>query len=427
MENFLDEILDRFDTTDIDEDQKYEIFKELTVKYESMKYSYEQPKLFLREIMKIRKITSKIQNIKNIYNHEYIDYSIERLIYLLISKNLYHFSYFHNKTFKSLRNSYINDITNYKNSKIIYGRILYHEFYNLFIKKLYAIDVFLILRFTAATTSGITSPAWRTITVLPGRRPRPPGPRCAARVLVVDPATATRVSLAYGVARPVRPIETRISSSSVVRSSAGTCRRSPSRRPQVAPAPAAKRGRPPWRRRRRSVSQGSADGRCQWRANSYAAASPSTVLLSGLTARPARSTGSGRGVRAKRHAPRSGGAAVHRRRPVGRERAGGGVTAAPSWRSDRADGIAGVGEPAEPGRRLAVGSAPRRPRRAGTPRRAPRGPREPVMRRHFFKPLLRRMRQFQFSFGHLDGDFKTADDRNINRGCRVDFLEGGAA
>ena len=44
-----------------------------------------------------------------------------------------------------------------------------------------------------------------------------------------------------------------------------------------------------------------------------------------------------------------------------------------------------------------------------------------------FKPLLRRVREFQFSLGNLDGDLQTVDSGNVNRRSGVDFLERGAA
>ena len=50
--------------------------------------------------------------------------------------------------------------------------------------------------------------------------------------------------------------------------------------------------------------------------------------------------------------------------------------------------------------------------------------RQTMMLDGFFKPFLRRARQFQFSFGGLDRDFKATDGGNINRRRLVDFFQG---
>ena len=76
---------------------------------------------------------------------------------------------------------------------------------------------------TGPTTSGMTSPAWRTMTVSPGRTSlaRTWSSLCSVALPTVTPPTNTGSSTANGVARPVRPIDTRMSSSFVVRSSGG--------------------------------------------------------------------------------------------------------------------------------------------------------------------------------------------------------------
>ena len=76
---------------------------------------------------------------------------------------------------------------------------------------------------TGPTTSGITSPALRTITVSPGRTSLAPtwSSLCSVAMPTVEPPTNTGSSTANGVARPVRPIDTAMSRSSVVRSSGG--------------------------------------------------------------------------------------------------------------------------------------------------------------------------------------------------------------
>ena len=76
---------------------------------------------------------------------------------------------------------------------------------------------------TGPSTSGITSPAFRTITVSPTRTSL----RCTSSKLcsvaraTVDPATTTGSSSATGVSAPVRPTCTVMSRRSVVFSSGG--------------------------------------------------------------------------------------------------------------------------------------------------------------------------------------------------------------
>ena len=74
---------------------------------------------------------------------------------------------------------------------------------------------------TGPTTSGMTSPALRTITVSPGRTSLAFtwSWLCSVAWPTVEPPTNTGSSMANGVARPVRPIDTMMSLSSVVRSS----------------------------------------------------------------------------------------------------------------------------------------------------------------------------------------------------------------
>ena len=76
---------------------------------------------------------------------------------------------------------------------------------------------------TGPTTSGMTSPAFRTITVSPGRTSLTLtwSSLWSVATPTVEPPTNTGSSTANGVARPVRPIDTMMSLSSVVRSSGG--------------------------------------------------------------------------------------------------------------------------------------------------------------------------------------------------------------
>ena len=73
------------------------------------------------------------------------------------------------------------------------------------------------------TTSGITSPALRTMTVSPGRTSFSRTWSSLWRVArpTVDPPTKTGSSTANGVAFPVRPMETSMASRVVERSSGG--------------------------------------------------------------------------------------------------------------------------------------------------------------------------------------------------------------
>ena len=76
---------------------------------------------------------------------------------------------------------------------------------------------------TGPSTSGITSPALRIITVSPMRTPLRLTSSALCRVAspTVDPATLTGVMNANGVTRPVRPTLTRMSSSLVCASCGG--------------------------------------------------------------------------------------------------------------------------------------------------------------------------------------------------------------
>ena len=78
-------------------------------------------------------------------------------------------------------------------------------------------------RFTGPTTSGMTSPAFRTMTRSPGRTSFAAtwSSLCSVATPTVEPPTKTGSSWAKGVARPVRPMETWIATSRVVRSSGG--------------------------------------------------------------------------------------------------------------------------------------------------------------------------------------------------------------
>ena len=74
---------------------------------------------------------------------------------------------------------------------------------------------------TGPTTSGITSPAFRTTTVSPGRTSLSCtcSRLCNVAIPTVLPESTTGSSTANGVARPVRPIETEMSFKIVLRSS----------------------------------------------------------------------------------------------------------------------------------------------------------------------------------------------------------------
>ena len=76
---------------------------------------------------------------------------------------------------------------------------------------------------TGASTSGITSPALRIITVSPIRMPlrMTSWALCNVALVTVEPATLTGSMKANGVTRPVRPTLTLISSNLVVTSSGG--------------------------------------------------------------------------------------------------------------------------------------------------------------------------------------------------------------
>ena len=74
---------------------------------------------------------------------------------------------------------------------------------------------------TGPTTSGITSPAFRTITVSPGRTSfnATCSRLCNVAMPTVEPATITGCNTANGVTRPVLPTETWMSFNMVFRSS----------------------------------------------------------------------------------------------------------------------------------------------------------------------------------------------------------------
>ena len=76
---------------------------------------------------------------------------------------------------------------------------------------------------TGPTTSGMTSPALRTTTRSPGRTSFAAtwSSLCSVASPTVEPPTKTGSRRANGVARPVRPMETMMSRSLVVRSSGG--------------------------------------------------------------------------------------------------------------------------------------------------------------------------------------------------------------
>ncbi len=76
---------------------------------------------------------------------------------------------------------------------------------------------------TGPTTSGMTSPAFLTMTRSPGRTSFAAtwSSLCSVATPTVEPPTKTGSSWAKGVARPVRPMETWMAMSLVVRSSGG--------------------------------------------------------------------------------------------------------------------------------------------------------------------------------------------------------------
>ena len=76
---------------------------------------------------------------------------------------------------------------------------------------------------TGPTTSGMTSPALRTITVSPSRTSLRATSSwlCSVARSTVEPPTNTGSSTANGVARPVRPMLTKMLSRTVVFSSGG--------------------------------------------------------------------------------------------------------------------------------------------------------------------------------------------------------------
>src|SRR5438128_9527067 len=76
---------------------------------------------------------------------------------------------------------------------------------------------------TGPRTSGITSPARRTITVSPGRTSLrfTSSSLCSVAYVIVTPPTNTGSSTANGVTLPVRPVWTSIARRSAVRSSGG--------------------------------------------------------------------------------------------------------------------------------------------------------------------------------------------------------------
>jgi hypothetical protein len=76
---------------------------------------------------------------------------------------------------------------------------------------------------TGPTTSGMTSPARRTMTVSPSRTSfrRTSSSLCRVAVVTVTPPTYTGSNRAKGVTIPVRPVCTSILRSRLVRSSGG--------------------------------------------------------------------------------------------------------------------------------------------------------------------------------------------------------------
>ena len=106
---------------------------------------------------------------------------------------------------------------------------------------------------TGASTSGITSPARRTMTVSPMRTSlrRISSSLCSVALVTVTPPTNTGLSRATGVMAPVRPTCTSMSSSVVVASSAANLCASAAARAPRSPALSGPAANPLCRPRRR--------------------------------------------------------------------------------------------------------------------------------------------------------------------------------
>ena len=144
---------------------------------------------------------------------------------------------------------------------------------------------------TGSTTSGITSPALRTMTVSPGRTSFACtwSSLCSVARPTVEPPTNTGSSIGERRRLPGaadRHHDVARASSCVPR--AGTCRRSPSAAPCDVEAELARaaRGRRPSRPRRRSRRRGRGGAPASCSQNSYTSSSVSSVRISGFTGRP---------------------------------------------------------------------------------------------------------------------------------------------
>ena len=140
------------------------------------------------------------------------------------------------------------------------------------------------------TTSGITSPARRTITVSPTRTSRRAtwSALCSVALVTVTPATCTGASRATGVIAPVRPTCTSIASHrGGLLPAPGTCARSPSaaraRRSPSRPAGRSGRACRPRRRCRRAARRAARRCARSTRAGRRRRAATSTC---GLTGKP---------------------------------------------------------------------------------------------------------------------------------------------
>ena len=209
-------------------------------------------------------------------------------------------------------------------------------------------------RAPASTTSGITSPALRTMTVSPGRTSfgRTWSSLCSVASPTVEPPTNTGSSIANGVAFPVRPIDTMMSlqhrRALLGRELVGD---RPSRRlGSSRRAPRVARDRRPSRRRRRSRRASRGGGPASDCSTRSTASSVSSVRISGFTGKP-----SSRSVLERLVVARERRTALHLAELVTPHRqlaAGGDRRVLLAQRARR--GVAGVGEQARAGFGLAL-------------------------------------------------------------------------
>ena len=225
---------------------------------------------------------------------------------------------------------------------------------------------------TGPITRGITSPAFSMVTVSRSRMSlrEMSSALCSVAIEMVDPATSTGSSTAYGVAAPVRPMFTRISLSRVVACWAGNLK-AMAHRGNLAVVPRATRCETvdlhddPVGLERQRVAAPPASAR----RTPTTASIPSQRSQCGSTATPMR-----RISRAARHAwparrPRSGDQLVHPGAPAATLAAARGSASAHGARR----GVARIREQRLACRFLLARSCARTRHAAGTPRRALRG------------------------------------------------------